>query len=520
MILGVAGNQQFGGFPPQFPGGRSGHAAAVHGIKVATGRQNVVATACRRTGRARLEETPRQGRQQTGRFALAALIQRRRDRCSDALQHLTGALPLGGGLSLAGQKAQRQQFDTLDRVTGTAPRIAADCAERLAPVSFPGLCHGAVERVETQAEILGYGPLQAGIGPFAATARNPRKRRQQIVPQPSLGRLPEDVQAVADLHLLQFAQIGVEFFQRHLLRVGSADAGVAVEADVTREIEDLPLEQPQPPRIAAGGFVIFVHQRLQVLERSVAFGTRQRRRQVIDDDRRRPALCLGPLARVVDDEGIDMGNRSEHRLRVTAFRQRQRLARQPFQVAVLTHVDDCVRGEGPPQKGVEGDVSMRRHEIRRVIAFLRVDIVAARRLDADDNLAEAAERQGEPTAFDTSRRKERIVGRISPSLGDFGLNGLREAFEKLQIVAQRKHLANATRVDGGIGRPFHQVTHQCAAVGRPVGNIVSRRFERHQDGGCACRRVQPDTIAEPPVPVRVVGHDQRDAPVPFRSGAK
>jgi hypothetical protein len=107
----------------------------------------------------------------------------------------------------------------------------------------------------------------------------------------------------------------------------------------------------------------------------------------------RPALGLRALARIVDDERIDMRHRPEHRLRIAGSRQRQRLARQPFEIAVLAHVDDCMGAKTFAQPGIEREVAMRRHQVRRVVACLRIDVVAARRLDADDHIAKTQQRQ-------------------------------------------------------------------------------------------------------------------------------
>ena len=145
----------------------------------------------------------------------------------------------------------------------------------------------------------------------------------------------------------------------------------------------------------AGGVVIFVDQRLEVLQRTVALGAGQRRRQVIDDDGADAALGLRSLARIVDDERIEMRHRAEDGFRIAGFRQRQSLARQPFEIAVLAHMDDGMGAIFLAQVGVEGEIAMRRHEVRRMVGFLRIDIVAARRLDADQRFAEARQRQGE-----------------------------------------------------------------------------------------------------------------------------
>ncbi len=78
--------------------------------------------------------------------------------------------------------------------------------------------------------------------------------------------------------------------------------------------KDLFGEQLQASRIGAGSFVIFIDQRFQFAQRPMAFGARQRRRQMVDDDRRAAPLGLAALARIVDDERVEMRHRPEHGL--------------------------------------------------------------------------------------------------------------------------------------------------------------------------------------------------------------
>src|SRR5690606_5022375 len=96
------------------------------------------------------------------------------------------------------------------------------------------------------------GPLQACLAAFAKTARNAGKCDRQVGEKPAFRRDAEDVQAVADLHFLQVAEIGVELLERGILAVGCGDAGIMVEPDVAHQIENLPRKQLDPPRIATG----------------------------------------------------------------------------------------------------------------------------------------------------------------------------------------------------------------------------------------------------------------------------
>jgi hypothetical protein len=110
--------------------------------------------------------------------------------------------------------------------------------------------------------------------------------------------------------------------------------------DVVRApVEDVALQLAGTARIEQLRFVVLVGQQLQIAQRAVGFGAGQRRHQVVDDHRLGAALGLGALARVVDDERVDIRQRPEQRVRPAVFGQPDALARQPFQVAVLADVD-------------------------------------------------------------------------------------------------------------------------------------------------------------------------------------
>ena len=80
---------------------------------------------------------------------------------------------------------------------------------------------------------------------------------------------------------------------------------------------------------------------------------------------------------------------------------------------MLAHVDQGVGIEVPAQPGVEGQIAVRRRQSRIVIAGGRVDVIAARRLDAQDHVAERQQRQREAVVHDM-----RVGGRLAPAIGD------------------------------------------------------------------------------------------------------
>ena len=182
--------------------------------------------------------------------------------------------------------------------------------------------------------------IERGVGGFGVAARQPDHRHQEVVQRFPLRRTAEHVQAAPDLHLLQLAEMVVQLRQRGVVVVRRLDATIAVQSDVRGQRQDLLAQNLQPARVHAGCLEVLVDEQLHLRERAVGFSPCERGREVVDDDRLGPALGLGALAGVVDDERVEVWQRTEYRLRKARFAQRQRFAGQPFQVAVLSHVDD------------------------------------------------------------------------------------------------------------------------------------------------------------------------------------
>ena len=345
-------------------------------------------------------------------------------------------------------------------------------------------------------------------------ARRACQRDQQVAPQPALGRLGEDMQPVADLHLLQLAEIIVDRGERVV--APARGPRVAIEPDALGEIEDVALQPLEPARVHAGGKIIFVDQRFELLERSVALRPRQRRRQVIDDGRRDPALGLRPLARIVDDEGIDLRQRPCADLGEAGLRERHRLARQPFQIAMLADMDDGMGAELPVQPDVESEIPVRRRERRVMVAGLGIDIVAARRLHRDRDIAEAVD--GKPEG---SVPHEWIGLRIAPAFRDGGACGVRQGVESLTIGAQaQSDLAGPIKRAEVVGHPARHQPHQRGAVLWGIADGIARLAKRPHDRRGARRRIETDAVADPAVAIGIVGKHERDPPLGGRQGAQ
>ena len=240
------------------------------------------------------------------------------------------------------------------------------------------------------------------------------------------------MQAVSDLHFLQFAEVSVERTQRFAAGV-PREPQVAVKTMPLRERNDLLSQIVAAALVHPGSEIVLVDQRLEFGQRSVNFGPRHRRGEVIDDHRRRAALRLTALARIVDQERIDQRRRAERDFRPAGFRKTERLARQPFEIAVLAEMHDRVGAERLPYPRIEREVVVWRDEIGIVVRRLWVDGVAALRLDADHDIAEAMDGETERAV-----REEWIALGRPPTGGQRGAVGVGQCIEERAIVGERK----------------------------------------------------------------------------------
>ena len=155
---------------------------------------------------------------------------------------------------------------------------------------------------------------------------------------------------------------------------------------------------------------MLVHQLLEFREVAVGIGAGHRRHQVVDDRGVGPALGLGALAGIVDDERVDQRQVAEHRVGRARGGQAQSLAGQPFQRAVLAQMHDGVGTELVRQPPVGREVMVARRQGRVVVDRDRVLAEAARRLDRQHDVAEAQAGQ-----HDARSRRRRASPAAAPT---------------------------------------------------------------------------------------------------------
>ena len=134
----------------------------------------------------------------------------------------------------------------------------------------------------------------------------------------------------------------------------------------------------------------------------------QRRRQVADGDGADAALGLHRLAGVVDDEGVDDRHGPSSASRKAGFRQRERLAGQPFERAVRAEMHQRVDALLPAQR-------TRRTRRRRGAAAARCRDSRACDLRARRDPAAARRRRCRRAGMESGRCRRRRPGRPRPA---------------------------------------------------------------------------------------------------------
>ena len=186
---------------------------------------------------------------------------------------------------------------------------------------------------------------------------------------------------------------------------------------------------------------------------------------------------------------------------------------------MLAQVDDRIGTEAVGEPGIGREVAMRRHQSRVVIGRLWVEVVAARRLHQHSNVAAAKSRDREPPAIEPSRTEERVALGRSPLRRDALLHRGGEAREEGGIFGEGQGLVRPRRRPG-VGRAGQQARHQRGAVFRNVANAVPGLVHGPQHIDCGLRRIEADAVADAAVAVRVIGEDDRDAPLGGRLDAQ
>ena len=145
----------------------------------------------------------------------------------------------------------------------------------------------------------------------------------------ALRRSAEHMQAVADTHVLEVAEPGVEGDERLVRRLVVGGAFLE-QTGLAPSLEDQRRNGARPARIERLRLGEFVEQPLELERCAMRPGGDQRRRQMADRDRADAAFGLRRFAGIVDDERINDWRRAEQHF----GRASSRSARPPCRAAI------------------------------------------------------------------------------------------------------------------------------------------------------------------------------------------
>ena len=304
------------------------------------------------------------------------------------------------------------------------------------------------------------------------------------------------MQAVADAHVLEVAEPGVEGDQRFLRRLAISRAFLEQPA-FAPPLEDQRGDGARAARIEPLRLGEFVEQPLELERGPMRSGGDQRRRQVADRRRADAALGLRRLARIVDDERIDDRRRPEQDFGRASLAERDRLARQPFERAVRAELNDRVDVLVAREPEMERDIGVARRQVEIVIVALARRNIAAVGLRRDDELAEPNEPKAERAADRIA-----VFGRLAPGGEERPPEGERRRGEVGLVFGQCQRR---------LERPFGE--------GRRSATARRVRRRRHIPRRAASRRSRPRSRAYPVRPHSRCGRRATDNPAGRRRGA-
>ena len=142
------------------------------------------------------------------------------------------------------------------------------------------------------------------------TVGKPGERNQELVQARALGRLAKDMEAVPDLSVRHLVQILMQLFQEFIEireRFFLFNLQVMVQLCLADLLPDHLLLCGQFGLVLGGGLVVIGEHHLQLRHLIISIGIVHDRNQMVDDAAVAPPLGLSPLARIVDDVGIDVG---------------------------------------------------------------------------------------------------------------------------------------------------------------------------------------------------------------------
>jgi hypothetical protein len=191
-------------------------------------------------------------------------------------------------------------------------------------------------------------------------------------------------------------------------------------------------------------------------------------------------------------------------------RQREHLAGQPLQRAVLAEVDDRVGAPGRLQPAVDGEVVVRRGQLGVVVDADRIVAVAARRLDRDQHVAQRQRRHHIVVAVD-----ELLARRRAPALLHRRAQRLRQRRVPALVLGDRQAQRRGGELLVGdelrvVPAARDQRVHELVAVGVGPVDVIAGLVQRVEQPERARRRVEADRHPDARVLRRKARQQHRD----------
>ena len=295
-------------------------------------------------------------------------------------------------------------------------------AVRLPQRCFLPVGPGVQLETQIQGERLGE-PRQPSLG-------RARQAQQQLSQFRRLGQGAIGVEPQPDLGFLEFTEVAVGSLQPPISNRSAAPRAGKVQ--LGQAVLQLEPQGFSAFRSELASLPVFIEQGLQGLEIAVKSSPSQGWGEVIEDHGLAAALGLAALARIVHDEGIEMGQGPKRPFRETLLREAHGLARQPLQVAVLAHMHHGLAAEALPKPEVLGQVGMGGRQVGAVVGQLRVTVVAAVGLHQQGHGSEIQPSNWETLPTISHRFEAGIALRYSPD----GLQALPTLNRQAAIPAQ------------------------------------------------------------------------------------
>ena len=195
------------------------------------------------------------------------------------------------------------------------------------------------------------------------------------------------MQACVHLHILQIRNVIMQIHHVFVEGLFFIVSDLILEVGLGNLRQYQLLQARQIIRLRAAEVHVFIHELFQLLQLVVHSRLCLRCRQMLDKAGSATALRLNALAGNSNVVRINIRKISQRQIRVAAAVKAGVLARQPFQAAMRTDMRNSVCLPHIAYPTVEGQILMRRCNVRIVVNFLRVLAKATRRLYGYENIA-------------------------------------------------------------------------------------------------------------------------------------